>query len=87
MPLSGWPPKSKDILAFTDRVAAAREAKLDEAILALSAQVKLDDDYKAIYDAFKARMDPKNLPRDHPAQVAAAQPLPGTRNANLVLYM
>ena len=52
-------------------MVAARDAKLDEVILALRKQVNLDDDYRAIYDAFEAGMDPKNLPRDHLAQAAA----------------
>ena len=40
-------------------MAAARETKVDEAILALSAQAEENEEYKAIYNALKARKDPK----------------------------
>ena len=51
-------------------MAAAQETKVDEAILGLSAKAEEDRGCKAIYNALKARKDPKNLPRDHPAQAA-----------------
>ena len=55
-----WPaPDGKDILACKAHVAAARETKVDEAILALSAQAEENEEYKAIYNALKARKDPK----------------------------
>ena len=83
-------PETKDILACTARMAEAQETKMDGTILGLSAKAKDDKDYKTIYNALKARKDPKNLPRDHPAQAAAVVWLTCSLEPDmpsLVLYM
>lgn len=52
-------------------MAGAQEPHIDKFIIALHFKVEQDPNYKAIQKALIAKKDPKNLPRDYPAQAAS----------------
>ena len=68
-----WPaPEDADILAYTARVAMARDKPMDESMDELARKAAEEEDYHAIYLALQAGKQPKDLPRTHPAQAAGA---------------